>query len=411
MAGASLAPARDLHYRFPVPMKSKPSPEPRPRDTERIRFGGRRPEEPARVRPVASASANWALQSHVAGRAAAQSTPLVPLPFRIGRAPGLPMMLSSSHVSKNHLEIYSDGLALRVRDLGSRNGTYLNRQLVSDAPLHEGDLLRVGDCDFRLVRLSSEQPSATDTVPLGAHLAPVRVRELIDKGAVTALYQPIVRLPDRAITAYEALGRGLFPGLPDSPVELFDLAGLLGPGVQAELSALFRRRAVELMRDLSPAPLLFLNTHPADFEVEGLLESLEELRSAAPQVGLVLEIHESVLAQIDFLAWLASRLARIGVKIAYDDFGAGEARLFELAESPPDFLKFDRRFVDGIHRAPASRQRLLASLVAAARELRVATVAEGVDDENDAEMCRQAGFSHAQGYHYGTPKPVGEIGG
>ena len=56
--------------------------------------------------------------------------------------------------------------------------------------------------------------------------------------------------------------------------------------------------------------------------------------------------------------------------LAYDDFGAGQARLFELAEVPPHYLKFDRRFVNGIDDAPASRQRLVASLVAAARELR-----------------------------------------
>ena len=76
-----------------------------------------------------------------------------------------------------------------------------------------------------------------------------------------------------------------------------------------------------------------------------------------------------------YIVWLSGKLSEIGVGIAYDDFGSGQARLLELAEAPPNFLKFDQRFICGIERAPASRRRLLASLVAAARELQVKTVA------------------------------------
>jgi pSer/pThr/pTyr-binding forkhead associated (FHA) protein len=47
-----------------------------------------------------------------------------------------------------HAEIYTDGLTLRVRDLGSRNGTFLNRAPVKDGPLHDGDVLHVGNYEF-----------------------------------------------------------------------------------------------------------------------------------------------------------------------------------------------------------------------------------------------------------------------
>jgi EAL domain-containing protein (putative c-di-GMP-specific phosphodiesterase class I) len=246
-------------------------------------------------------------------------------------------------------------------------------------------------------------------MPLRSHVLPVRLRDLLDKGAVTAVYQPIVSLPSLRPAAFEALGRGLYPGLPENPVELFEMAGVLGPEAQAQLSALFRRRAVELVARCEKPPLLFLNTHPADFEVPGLIESLEQLRALAPDAHLVLEIHESVLGQIEFLSWLSGRLTEIRVGLAYDDFGAGEARLFELAEVPPHYLKFDRRFVDGIHCAPPSRQRLLASLVAAARELQVRTIAEGVESAEDAAVCQRAGFTHGQGFFYGAPEPFGLV--
>ena len=60
--------------------------------------------------------------------------------------------------------------------------------------------------------------------------------------------------------------------------------------------------------------------------------------------------------------------------------------------------------------APASRRRVLASLVDLARDLGIATVAEGVETEAEAEICRQMGLSLGQGYLFGAPAPVAEIG-
>jgi EAL domain-containing protein (putative c-di-GMP-specific phosphodiesterase class I) len=370
------------------------------------------------ARAAAGAAGLWVLESRVGEGGSLQRTPIQPLPFRIGRSSGLQLVMASAHVSKAHAEVYSDGLALRVRDLGSRNGTFLNREPVTDATLHEGDVLHIGDHEFRVAR---DLPDDDDcdfegtlvlTAPLSRHFVSgaAQVREMIDRGAVTMLFQPVVTLPTARVSAYEALGRGRMAGLPESPVELFDIAGAIGPEAQAELSRLFRRRAVELVRGWPQPPVLFLNTHPVELEGPGLLESLEELRTFAPQLDLVLEIHESALAQADFISWLRGRLMEINVALAYDDFGAGQARLFELAEAPPHYLKFDRRFVTGLDHAPTSRQRLVASLVAAARELLVHTVAEGVETAEEGAACQRAGFSHAQGYHFGRPAPAGKLG-
>jgi EAL domain-containing protein (putative c-di-GMP-specific phosphodiesterase class I) len=76
---------------------------------------------------------------------------------------------------------------------------------------------------------------------------------------------------------------------------------------------------------------------------------------------------------------------------------------------PPHYLKFDMSFVRGIDAAPASRQRLLTSLVSVARALLVYTVAEGVETAAEAEVCMRIGFTHAQGFFYGRPRPIGEI--
>jgi EAL domain-containing protein (putative c-di-GMP-specific phosphodiesterase class I) len=367
------------------------------------------------ARTRADAAGDWMLETGDGDNGALKRTAVQPLPFRVGRAPGLELVLTSPHVSKTHAEIYSDGEALRVRDLGSRNGTFLNHQPVSDAALHRGDILHFGDFEFRVAgkeKNGTEEVDETATLvrrgPLPKYFETGArdLRELLGQGAVTMVFQPIVDVPTGEVCACEALGRGRHPGLPESPIDLFEIAGQLGPDAQTDLSRLFRRRAVETVKDLPEPPVLFLNTHPVELERPGLVESLEELRNLAPGVDLVLEIHESALAQTDFIVWLRTRLMEINVGLAYDDFGAGQARLFELAEAPPHYLKFDRRFVTGLDHAPVSRQRLVASLVAAARELLVRTVAEGVETAEEAAACMRAGFTHAQGYHFARPGPV-----
>ncbi|HEY6546644.1 MAG TPA: EAL domain-containing protein [Vicinamibacteria bacterium] len=338
---------------------------------------------------------------------------LSPFPFRVGRQAGLELVLPSYVVSKVHAELYMQDGQLRVRDLGSRNGTFVNRKTVQDAPVAEGDVLQLGDFQFRVcrqddVKPQSDDPSSTRSFAAGALAQLVQgsrdMDELLRDQSVTVELQPIVRFPGAVVSAYEALGRGTHPNLPRTPVELFKIAASMG--AEVTLSQLLRRKAVELARDRPRVAALFLNTHPSELARPGLVDSMEELRAMAPHLDLTLEIHESALAKPESMAALRDRLSEINVGIAYDDFGAGQARLLELAEAPPHYLKFDRKFVSHIDTAPSSRRRLLASLVAAARELLVKTIAEGVETEGEAEACAKIGFTHAQGYHFGRPAPI-----
>jgi EAL domain-containing protein (putative c-di-GMP-specific phosphodiesterase class I) len=353
------------------------------------------------------------LESLVDGARELRRMTIQPLPFRIGRRAGLELVLPSQLVSKLHAEIYSEAGVLRLRDLDSTNGTFVNRNRIQDVAIADGDVLHFADFEFRLGRQERSDASAPagdghETIAFGNRLLPHHfavgtreLKELLAESSVGIVFQPIVRLPGGQVAGYEALGRGQHDGLPASPAVLFQIAE--SAGLASELSRLFRRRTVELVRHRTDLPALFLNTHPTEWEQPGLVESLEDVMQLAPQVKLILEIHESVLAVPLTIQALRARLDQLGIGLAYDDFGAGQARLIELAEAPPHFLKFDRRFVTAIDKASASKQRLLAALVAAARELQVETVAEGVATEGEAEVVTRMGFTHAQGFLFGRP--------
>jgi hypothetical protein len=199
-----------------------------------------------------SRESGWFLES-VAEGGMLRRVLIQELPFRVGRRQGLELVLPADSVSKIHAEIYSHGAGLRLRDLGSKNGTFLNRTLVEDAAVCEGDILHFADFEFRIGRSDIQEsppPPSTDervtTVVIKRRQLPHRfaegtreLREMIRDEQVTMVFQPILLLARGVVDAYEALGRGRHPQLPESPIELFRIAESIG--AEAELSRLFRR--------------------------------------------------------------------------------------------------------------------------------------------------------------------------
>lgn len=381
--------------------------------------GGRLREGPGGPGEGPSAAATgWYLETLAEG-GALQRVRIHTLPFRIGRRRGLELFLPADSVSKGHAEIYARGPTLRLRDLGSRNGTFLNRSPVEDAALREGDVVHFADFEFRLGRSDAPGPAPPPpgderpTTVANHGPRPHRfekgtreLRELLRDRQATAVFQPIVLLSRGTVAAYEALGRGRHEQLPEGPLELLKIAATIGK--EAELSRLFRRRAVELAARRTDLPTIFLNTHRIELARPGLLESLEELREIAPHLDLALEIHESVLTRPAQIAELRSLLLERHIALAYDDFGArdDQRRLLELAEAPPHYLKFDRRLIADLDQAPVAKKRVLRSLLGLARELDVKTVAEGIETAAEARACTELGFAYGQGFHIGRPKPI-----
>jgi EAL domain-containing protein (putative c-di-GMP-specific phosphodiesterase class I) len=357
------------------------------------------PPEPARV---------WSLVGMVHGQDRITMVELRPLPFRIGRHPALHLTLPAESVSTEHAEFYADGDGLRLRDLGSTNGTFLNRARIEDAAVREDDVVHFADLQFQVV--ASPAPSRRPTAVFRGLPSPqpllgdtVNLQDLLRRGSVAVVFQPIVALPGSAVVGYEALGRGAHPGLPESPAELFHTAAALG--VEVELSRLFRRKVLETVTGRSDLPVVFVNTHPAELSQPGLVESLAEMSGAARHVEFTVEIHEAAIVKVAEVIELKAALRRHGIRLAYDDFGSGQARLLELGEAPPDLLKFDIRFIRGVHLAPASRRRLLKSLVGMVKELGAEPLAEGVETAEEADACTEMGFTRAQGFFYGRPRP------
>jgi EAL domain-containing protein (putative c-di-GMP-specific phosphodiesterase class I) len=128
-----------------------------------------------------------------------------------------------------------------------------------------------------------------------------------------------------------------------------------------------------------------------------------------PLENIILEITESQImcdrqASLDVLTRL--RLKRVSLSI--DDFGTGHSSLAQLCDIPFDELKIDRGFVHKAHMDESRRVIFQASL-GMARQLKIRTVAEGVENEEDWNFLRASKCDLAQGYFIGRPMPADDL--
>lgn len=345
----------------------------------------------------------WLLSGQLQEDDAVRTIRINSSPFTVGRRNGTSLTIDNPSVSGSHAELLLDDGNLIVRDLGSTNGTFVNgMRITSPVKVKHGDLVQFAQIVFRAgIQTDMRDSRTVQDDAADRALALIQFDKLMTERAVTPHFQPIVDMTTKQSIGYELLGRSRLFGL-TSPQAMFSAAAVLD--LEAELSRILRYEGIRSATPLGVEPLLFVNTHPAEMAEPGLLEfSLRELRELAPNGRIVLEIHEAAVTQVSQMRELCAALKDMDIGLAYDDFGAGQARLVELVEVPPDFLKFDINLVRNIQSATVDRQKMLGSLVQMVRDLGIAALAEGIEQADEHDVCLELGFDYAQGYLYGKP--------
>lgn len=116
-----------------------------------------------------------------------------------------------------------------------------------------------------------------------------------------------------------------------------------------------------------------------------------------------MEVHEAAELDKNKLARIHDHLHDLDIKLAYDDFGRGQARLVELADVPPDYIKLDMDLVKDIdHRPPASQQ-LVRMFADYANDDGILVIAEGVNTGGEVELCTGQGIDLVHGFRFGKP--------
>lgn len=239
------------------------------------------------------------------------------------------------------------------------------------------------------------------------------MRTAIDAGAITAHFQPVVRLADRKLAGFEALARWTHPELgaipPATFIPIAEEAGLI-----AAVGGLILRsacRQVAAWNASGHGPLVVaVNLSPLELASPDLGRDIADVLAATGLDPRCLEIEVTESALTDDIAAAARNLGRLralGVAVAIDDFGTGFSSLKLLHSLPVSRLKIDRGFVEGYGVDPESTAIVDSTLDLAAR-LGLSTTAEGVEEEAQATGLQERGCDLAQGWLFGKPLPAGE---
>ncbi len=348
---------------------------------------------------------HWFLEGSIDGDSGLTRIRIKFSPFVVGRAVETDCVIPSQNVSKRHAEILIAGDGVFVKDCGSTNGTFVNGQRIkAPTPVGEGDLIQFADVELRLgcmVKTPNLNTAVNQSLTDGWLIS--RFRSLLAQEQVAMQFQAIVTAHDLNSMGVEALVRCDITGL-DTPQQLFHAAARLG--LESKVSRLCRKKAVEAMTQSTCCDDLFLNTHPNEQIGQELIDELAALRKLSGHRRIVLELHEAAVAETQSVVEFRAALKDIGVELAYDDFGAGQSRLLELAKVPLDYLKFDHSLVNDLGNASNAQIVLLETLVKLAANAGISTIAEGLEDLESVRICRQLGFSHLQGVIIRNPMPV-----
>jgi EAL domain-containing protein (putative c-di-GMP-specific phosphodiesterase class I) len=229
------------------------------------------------------------------------------------------------------------------------------------------------------------------------------VAELLTTGGVRAVYQPVVRLPERRVVGYEALGRGPAGSPLELPGALFGTAAR--EGLLAALDWACRMAAVRGALEGGLANALLVNVEPNVLDDHVPAADAPLLRRAERDLTLIAEITERRLADrpAELLAAVAA-LRRRGWGIALDDVGADWRSIALMPFLRPDVVKLDMRLVQEPFGAEAAA--VVSAVRSYADESGAAILAEGIETPEHEQRALAWGVTYGQGWLYGRPEPL-----
>jgi diguanylate cyclase (GGDEF)-like protein/PAS domain S-box-containing protein len=276
-------------------------------------------------------------------------------------------------------------------------------ELLKDAELAMYHAKRIGGDRIEMFK-PSMRARKTDRLALESEL-----RRALEREEITILYQPIVRLEDRAIAGFEALARWDHPKMGRmSPSDFIAIAEEIGLIVDLGLFVLERtaRQLALWQRAARNRDPVFASVNISSRQLlrQDLVHDLRTIiaRSSIARGTLKLELTESlVMENPEHSAQMLARIRELGAGLALDDFGTGHSSLSYLQRFPFDTIKIDQSFVRTTHKG--SRPVILRSIIALAHDLGMEVVAEGAETDSDAVELYQLGCEYAQGFAFGEP--------
>jgi diguanylate cyclase (GGDEF)-like protein/PAS domain S-box-containing protein len=239
------------------------------------------------------------------------------------------------------------------------------------------------------------------------------LRKALEDGLLCLFYQPVIELRTGRIAGMEALIRWHHPerGLvaPADFIPLAEESGLIVPiGQWAMIEASRQLVSWRQALGLESGPFVCVNVSSRQFSDDDLLAVVNKVLrdTGIPPSALKLEITESVLMMEPTRGESVMRAIKgLGVNFAIDDFGTGYSSLSYLHRLPASTLKIDKSFVCTISQG-GDKTAIVQVIASLAEKLGMEVVAEGIENEAEAQFLRALGCRYGQGFHFSRPVPA-----
>jgi len=235
----------------------------------------------------------------------------------------------------------------------------------------------------------------------------------VERKEFELFYQPQVSLKDGRLLGAEALIRWRHPDrglvLPGDFIPVAN-ASSISVGIALWVIQTACRQG-RLWQQKGHDIRIAVNLSPSQLQSGDLAETVQSVlknTGFSPPL-LELEVTENVLLEDDERARdIFRRIRKLGVRIAFDDFGTGYASLTYLKKFSLDRLKIDRSFVRELLQ-DSDDAAIVGSTITLAKQLGLSVVAEGIEDRATADLLASMGCEEGQGYYFGRPMPAEEF--
>jgi EAL domain-containing protein (putative c-di-GMP-specific phosphodiesterase class I) len=234
--------------------------------------------------------------------------------------------------------------------------------------------------------------------------ASITFEQLLRDRAVDMALQPIVRIDEDEVVAFEALARGPAGSAWASPDALFAEAYRVGKAVELDWVCRLAAARSFIEAAMPDSITLFVNVEPMAFGSSGPSDLAEPLSQALTGHGrVILEVTErSVAAAPAQMLRAVENARRSSFGVALDDVGVEPASLAMMPLIQPDVIKLDLSLVQQRHTRATAR--IVNAVLAEAERTGAAILAEGIESDRHLRVAQGMGASLGQGWHFGKPQ-------
>jgi diguanylate cyclase (GGDEF)-like protein/PAS domain S-box-containing protein len=327
------------------------------------------------------------------------------------------------------VEDEAEDVARRINKLLGGPFRLADKDIVSNASIgiafsslgysHPEEMIR--DADIAMYQAKSQGRARHIVFDKGMHVLAVTqleietdLRRAIEQDEFLLYYQPVMNAESEKISGFEALirwqhpRRGIVP--PGDFIAIAEETKLIIPIGRWVIREACKQARIWQRAFPKQELNVSVNIAPQQFTDPNLIDDIRNVleETKLPGQRLKVEITESaIMENPNEVAYRLNQIREMGVQLHVDDFGTGYSSLSHLHRFPIDALKVDRSFVISMGESDENME-IVRTIIALARNLKLKTVAEGVETRGALEQLKKLGCDFAQGYFFSHPMEVGD---